>query len=147
MKPKKVLSSMLLLIGTLALGAAPLWSQDEPRGGRPGGAVLPGSPGTIPEEMKGSPIEPRSGDETKKAQEVLKQKGHYQGSIDGVMDSKTRNALMAFQRAQGLSATGTLDDQTKKALGLPPSEEPKPQKQAPVPENRPLQEQDISPRG
>jgi peptidoglycan hydrolase-like protein with peptidoglycan-binding domain len=34
------------------------------------------------------------------------------------MGPKTREALRAFQQQQGLNTTGTLDDQTKAALGI-----------------------------
>jgi peptidoglycan hydrolase-like protein with peptidoglycan-binding domain len=33
-------------------------------------------------------------------------------------DLKTREALKSFQQQQGLTASGTLDDQTKQALGV-----------------------------
>jgi hypothetical protein len=138
MKPNKLLSSILVLAGTLVLSALPAWPQAEPRGGGPGGPA---------EEMKGGRKEARDSEEIKKVQEVLKQKGHYRGSIDGVMDNETRNALMAFQRAQGLSATGTLDDQTKKVLGLQSQEKSKPERQSPAPGNRAPQGQDLIPRG
>ncbi len=34
------------------------------------------------------------------------------------MDDTTRSALTAFQKDQGLNASGVLDDATKKALGM-----------------------------
>jgi hypothetical protein len=57
-------------------------------------------------------------EEIKKVQQALKDKGQDPGAIDGVMGPKTKEALKAFQEKQGLKATGSLDEQTKKALGI-----------------------------
>jgi peptidoglycan hydrolase-like protein with peptidoglycan-binding domain len=57
-------------------------------------------------------------EDIKKVQQALKDKGQDPGDIDGVMGPKTKEALKAFQQQQGLKATGSLDDQTKKALGM-----------------------------
>jgi peptidoglycan hydrolase-like protein with peptidoglycan-binding domain len=57
-------------------------------------------------------------EDVKKVQQALKDKGQDPGDIDGVMGPKTKEALKAFQEKQGLKATGSLDDQTKKALGI-----------------------------
>ena len=56
--------------------------------------------------------------DVKKAQEALKNKGHNPGSIDGVMGSQTRQAIKAFQKANGLKETGTLDGETAEKLGV-----------------------------
>jgi lipoprotein-anchoring transpeptidase ErfK/SrfK len=40
------------------------------------------------------------------------------GSVDGVMGSQTRAALLAFQRREGLPATGALDNDTRARLVL-----------------------------
>jgi peptidoglycan hydrolase-like protein with peptidoglycan-binding domain len=56
--------------------------------------------------------------EITKLQEVLKAKGEDPGSIDGFMGKKTRRALKAFQKANGLKASGRLDDQTAEKLGV-----------------------------
>jgi len=40
------------------------------------------------------------------------------GSIDGRMGPKTRVALKAFQEANGLKATGQLDNQTAEKVGM-----------------------------
>jgi peptidoglycan hydrolase-like protein with peptidoglycan-binding domain len=57
-------------------------------------------------------------DEITKLQEALKAKGEDPGSIDGFMGKKTRRALKAFQKANGLKASGRLDDQTAEKLGI-----------------------------
>lgn len=56
--------------------------------------------------------------EIKEAQRVLKDQDLYQGNIDGIVGPQTRSALRQFQEQQGLQVSGTLDDQTKQALGV-----------------------------
>lgn len=51
-------------------------------------------------------------------QEALKAKGNDPGPIDGRMGPKTLAALKAFQEANGLKATGQLDNQTAEKLGI-----------------------------
>jgi lipoprotein-anchoring transpeptidase ErfK/SrfK len=50
-------------------------------------------------------------------QVVLDSLGFGPGVIDGGMGMSTRNALKGFQEANGLAATGDLDDATRQALG------------------------------
>jgi carboxyl-terminal processing protease len=61
---------------------------------------------------------PNARDEIRKLQEALKAKGEDPGSTDGFMIRKTRAALKAFQKANGLKASGRLDDQTAEKLGI-----------------------------
>ncbi len=56
--------------------------------------------------------------DVKKAQEALKNKGHNPGSMDGVIGPQTRQAISAFQNANGLKATGRLDTETAVKLGI-----------------------------
>lgn len=56
--------------------------------------------------------------DVKKAQEALKNKGHNPGSMDGVIGPQTRQAIRAFQNANGLKATGRLDTETAEKLGV-----------------------------
>jgi peptidoglycan hydrolase-like protein with peptidoglycan-binding domain len=53
------------------------------------------------------------------AQHALARAGYAPGNATGSMDASTHDALMQFQRAHGLRATGDLDSATKSALGLP----------------------------
>jgi Putative peptidoglycan binding domain len=57
-------------------------------------------------------------EDIKEAQEALKDKGHDPGSIDGRMGPKTREAIRAFQSSNGLRATGSLNAETAKKLGV-----------------------------
>jgi len=59
-----------------------------------------------------------SSEEITKLQQALKDRGQDPGTINGVMTPQTQQALRAFQAQQGLNATGTLDAQSRTALGL-----------------------------
>jgi peptidoglycan hydrolase-like protein with peptidoglycan-binding domain len=48
---------------------------------------------------------------------VLKEKGFDAGEADGVLGPRTRKALIAFQRQQGLQP-GQIDQRTATALGI-----------------------------
>jgi hypothetical protein len=51
-------------------------------------------------------------------EERLSAQGYDPGPIDGVADERTRQALRAYQRSQGLEPTAVLDHDTAEALGL-----------------------------
>ena len=53
------------------------------------------------------------------AQQLLKDKGYYQGRIDGDFGMGTRDAIAAFQRANGLTVDGKVGEQTWKKLQAP----------------------------
>lgn len=52
----------------------------------------------------------------KEMQSCLKNAGFYHGDIDGVKGRKTRSAIRAFQKANGLSADGVVGEKTWDAL-------------------------------
>ena len=58
-------------------------------------------------------------DLAKKVQSELAHRGYYHGPIDGVIDSDSRQAIRAFQKAEGLPVTGLIDPSVLKALKLP----------------------------
>jgi len=59
------------------------------------------------------------GEERVKAvQQALKDKGHDPGDVDGKMGPKTQAALRDFQKAQGMQATGRIDNKTMQSLGV-----------------------------
>ncbi len=51
-------------------------------------------------------------------QSGLAQRGYYHGAIDGEIGSSSRQAIRAFQAAQGLPVTGTIDPKLLKTLGI-----------------------------
>ena len=53
-----------------------------------------------------------------KAQQQLKILGYDPGPVDGLWGQKTAAALQQFQKAQGLTVTGKLDDASKKQLSI-----------------------------
>src|SRR5438105_6524981 len=50
-------------------------------------------------------------------QRALKDKGFDPGPTDGRMGPRTKSALMAYQRKEGMTPTGRWDDQTMEKLG------------------------------
>lgn len=56
--------------------------------------------------------------DTKTIQQKLKNWGYYKGSVDGVYGAKTREAVKAFQRKNGLTADGIVGSATAKAMGI-----------------------------
>jgi hypothetical protein len=66
----------------------------------------------------GAPV-PLRRDQVRQLQIVLKEKGFDVGKTDGIIGPRTRNALIAFQRQQGIQATGQIDQRTITALGMP----------------------------
>src|ERR1700680_400588 len=57
-----------------------------------------------------------SKDDIRWAQVELHMMGLYNGSLDGVIGPETKQALLGFQRSNGLERTATLDQQTADAL-------------------------------
>lgn len=60
------------------------------------------------------------GDEVINIQTKLQKGGYYSGKIDGIFGSETKNALIQFQKDNGLDADGIAGTKTLKALGITP---------------------------
>jgi peptidoglycan hydrolase-like protein with peptidoglycan-binding domain len=145
MKARKRLLLAFLMIGAVAFATLPIWAQVKEGQSQSGAqsqtgvqaqSGKQGQSGTSEGQKQGAPLrdertqtgamgQGQSGsgaaagnEEIKKVQQALKDKGQDPGAIDGVMGPKTKEALKAFQEKQGLKATGSLDEQTKKALGI-----------------------------
>lgn len=58
------------------------------------------------------------GAEVKQIQVKLRDMGYYKGNIDSVYGNLTKNAVLSFQRAKGLTADGIAGAKTLKALGI-----------------------------
>ncbi len=59
------------------------------------------------------------GDEVKSIQSRLKSWGYYKGNIDGIYGTETKNAVIKFQKKNGLTADGIAGAKTLEAIGLP----------------------------
>jgi N-acetylmuramoyl-L-alanine amidase len=59
------------------------------------------------------------GEQVKTVQTKLKNWGYYNGRVDGVYGWITREAVVKFQRKNGLKADGIIGNATAKALGMP----------------------------
>lgn len=57
-------------------------------------------------------------EEVKSIQTILKNKGYYQASIDGIFGEKTKAAVINFQRDNNLVQDGIAGSKTLKALGI-----------------------------
>jgi peptidoglycan hydrolase-like protein with peptidoglycan-binding domain len=53
-------------------------------------------------------------------QQILRDKGHYRGEVDGVSGLRTWASIRGFQKAENLPVTGQLDPQTAAKLGVRP---------------------------
>ena len=54
----------------------------------------------------------------KEAEQTLADLGYWVLKVDGAADDSTRQAVMAFQKVEGLKRTGVLDDQVLRAIRL-----------------------------
>jgi peptidoglycan hydrolase-like protein with peptidoglycan-binding domain len=140
MKRRQLFSILILAGVSVALSGSAAWSQTTPapgkgqtqtkdgKGERSGeekmkarGAQKPGRMGKSGAENTGAKDslgERWATQDVKKAQEGLKNKGHNPGSMDGVIGPQTRQAIRAFQNANGLKVTGRLDSETAEKLGI-----------------------------
>ncbi len=109
-KQHGVLLSVFSVSAALLLSATPLWSQSLIR--------VHGTQSQSQSQTMESDQQGMSQNDVQSAQQALKDKGQDPGPVDGIMGPKTQAALKQFQQDQGPEATGTLDDQTKQALGL-----------------------------
>lgn len=58
------------------------------------------------------------GSEVTQIQTNLKKWGYYKGTVDGVFGTNTKNAVIAFQKKNGLTADGVAGSKTLAALGI-----------------------------
>lgn len=72
-------------------------------------------------------------DQITAAQNFLKRKGMYSGEASGKLDPTTRTAVKAFQKGNGLAATGSLNRATLEKMGIELTDK---QKLIPVDQNQ-----------
>lgn len=61
------------------------------------------------------------GSEVTAIQEFLQRNGYDPGAADGIYGTKTKNAVMAFQREHGLATDGIAGEKTLAAMGISPA--------------------------
>lgn len=72
------------------------------------------------------------GEEVKELQQNLQTLGYLSDTPDGIFGNNTKNAVMAFQKANGLSVDGVVGSDTKKAIEAALAEQRLPQFQGHV---------------
>lgn len=75
-----------------------------------GSAALPGREETVPFQL--------GAEQVRQLQLKLNQLGFSAGHVDGLWGPETSTAVLNFQQKSGLQATGKLDDETLRLLGL-----------------------------
>lgn len=117
---------ILFIVGALIINAGPAWSQsvegekdglkkDQEKG--QAGSQVQTQEKTTSAGASGASVS-ISTEEIKQIQLALKEQGHDPGPADGILGSKTQQALKSYQQSKGLQATGRLDAETKMQLGL-----------------------------
>lgn len=71
-----------------------------------------------PAIRKRGPVFRATKEQIDSAQRILQQKGLYNGTETGKLDDDTRSALKAYQEANGLKSTGTLNPVTLNKMGI-----------------------------
>jgi hypothetical protein len=72
--------------------------------------------GEYKEITKGMAPQNLNKDQIRELQMLLNKQGYNAGAADGVIGSKTRQALRSFQESQGIAVTGIADEATLRAL-------------------------------
>lgn len=78
--------------------------------------AIPPEPGDRPRAAAGANTASAGSTEVRHAQLALREHGLYDGPVDGINGPRTRHALLAYQRSQGLPQTARLDGPTRDSL-------------------------------
>jgi peptidoglycan hydrolase-like protein with peptidoglycan-binding domain len=119
MKRKKPVLTAIILSGAIGLASSPLWSQETPGERRQSNPnqTRPGRDQDVPGiNQLGTPELSRN--DMRAVEQALQSKGYKPGKIDGVVDDEARAAIRAFQKDNGFSVTGMVDQQTAERLGV-----------------------------
>lgn len=82
-----------------------------------GSTLRPGTERPTSSGKKKDPAERRVSS-VERAKMVLKEKGYYNGPIDGNYDGAVADAVKRFQKDQGMEQNGYLNERTYDALGV-----------------------------
>ena len=118
MKTKQSVVAAIILSGAVALVSSSASSQEtpgerrqsDPNLTRPGQQDVPGI------NQKGTPE--LSKNDMRAVEEALQTKGYKPGKIDGIANDETRAAIRAFQKDNGLTMSGMVDQKTADRLGV-----------------------------
>lgn len=119
MKRKKPVVAAIILSGAVGFASSPLWSQELPGERRQSAPnqTRPGRDQDVPGvNQLGTPE--LSKNDMRAVEEALQTKGYKPGKIDGVADDEAREAIRAFQKDNGFSVTGMVDQKTADRLGV-----------------------------
>jgi peptidoglycan hydrolase-like protein with peptidoglycan-binding domain len=129
----KTLQTIFMIPAAVTLAALPVCAQTRTDRTQPGSSATQSTGGgeaAVTGQTPSGTAQPRvvtpqssagmaaSSEEIQKLQQALKDRGQDPGTVNGVMTPQTQQALRSFQKQQGLSPTGTLDAQSRTALGL-----------------------------
>ena len=64
------------------------------------------------------------GNEVRNIQQRLKEWDYYKGSVDGIYGTKTRSAVINFQKKHNITADGICGPKTLELIGLPTGNDP-----------------------
>jgi len=100
-------SLLLVLISILALcvGAVPSPQATRPR-------IAPGKSQPAATKKSAAKAKPLTAKDHREAEQKLADLGYWAGRVDGRWDTASRNALIAFQKVEGLKRTGQLTPAT-----------------------------------
>lgn len=84
----------------------------------PPSSILPSSPAIAPNTFYSEPSAQQIRDIVMRVQLSLKAYGYYEGKIDGMVGSQTREALKRFQSDYGLKVTGTITPEVLDAFKI-----------------------------
>ena len=118
MQRRKSIIAAIVLSSAVGFASSAAWSQQVPDGSRQTNPNLtrPGDENPPGAEHKGTPGLSKS--DMRKVEEALQAKGYKVGKIDGMADDDARKAISAFQKDNGLTITGTIDERTADKLGV-----------------------------
>ena len=111
--------AMMAVAGLLGLGLATAAdAQQRPMGASGSSTSSSSAPAKSSVPAKKKAASKKAGSESVKAVQTALNKNGASLKVDGMMGPGTRAALKKYQSANGLKATGRIDDATKTKLGV-----------------------------